>query len=526
MTGAFTGTWVLLAHALRIDRVRLTFWILGIAVMPVITYATYDRLYPTLADRVALEGVLGANPAFSLILGPPTALSSAGGFTAWRTLLFVTIFIGVMCILTVVRHTRTDEEAGRTELLSAQCVGRYAFLTAALSTAAIASVATGAVIALGLILFGSNVGGALASAVAVTLGGYVFAGVAAVAAQMVSFGRTAISISIGILGVDYLVRAWGDAGSMSWMTWSASLGWTEHIHAYSHPTWWTLLLPMTSCAVLMTAACVVRAHRDLGRGVLAVHHGPATASRALSGTFGLSWRLHRARMVSWVSGLMIYGLIVGSIVTSISALIARTPMGAIFQGSGVHPDELFVAEVIGLMGIVASIYGIQAILCAHTEETDGRVELLLSNPLSRTAWFASHLVIALVGSALVIIGGGLGTGVSAHIAGAHVTIAGTVGAACLQIPAIWALIAVTALLIGVVPRASILGWALVTGSFMVSFFGPLLKLPRLVIDLSVFTHVPRMPGGTVTAAPLIIMSAIALAAIGIGIVGIRRRALS
>jgi ABC-2 type transport system permease protein len=322
------------------------------------------------------------------------------------------------------------------------------------------------------------------------------------------------------------VRAWGDAGSMSWMTWSASLGWTEHIHAYSHPTWWTLLLPMTSCAVLMTAACVVRAHRDLGRGVLAVHHGPATASRALSGTFGLSWRLHRARMVSWVSGLMIYGLIVGSIVTSISALIARTPMGAIFQGSGVHPDELFVAEVIGLMGIVASIYGIQAILCAHTEETDGRVELLLSNPLPRTAWFASHLVIALVGSALVIIGGGLGTGVSAHIAGAHVTIAGTVGAACLQIPAIWALIAVTALLIGVVPRASILGWALVTGSFMVSFFGPLLKLPRLVIDLSVFTHVPRMPGGTVTAAPLIIMSVIALAAIGIGIVGIRRRALS
>ena len=42
------------------------------------------------------------------------------------------VLIAVAVILTVIRHTRADEEAGRAELLDSTAVGRYAGLTAAL----------------------------------------------------------------------------------------------------------------------------------------------------------------------------------------------------------------------------------------------------------------------------------------------------------------------------------------------------------------------------------------------------------
>ena len=42
--------------------------------------------------------------------------------------------------------------------------------------------------------------------------------------------------------------------------------------------------------------------------------------------------------------------------------------------------------------------------------------------------------------------------------------------------------------------------------FMISFFGPLLKLPRAILDLSAFEHVPRLPGGSVDAVPLVVVN--------------------
>jgi len=44
-----------------------------------------------------------------------------------------------------------------------------------------------------------------------------------------------------------------------------------------------------------------------------------------------------------------------------------------------------------------------------------------------------------------------------------------------------------------------------------------------VLDVSPFTHVPKLPGGTVTAAPLFWLSVIALALSVAGLAALRRR---
>ena len=525
MTDALTGFVILVRHALRLDRMRLVAWVLGITLMPVVTYASYDSLYPTLADRATLGVTLASNPAFALLLGPSGNLGNAGGYTAWRTIVITAVFLAVMGILTVVRHTRTDEESGRTELLAAGCVGRYAFLAAGIATAAIACCLTGIAIVIGLVASGADLTGAIAYGVAVTMAGLLFAGVAAIAVQIGSFGRTAISLSIGALALAYLVRAWGDASSYPWLTWLSPLGWTEKIHAFSTNDWWTQGVSLVVLIGLVALAVVLVAGRDFGRGLLAAHHGPADAPVSLSGTIGLSWRLHRGRLGGWVLGLAAYGAIVGSVAKSIAAVIANSGLGQRFLGTGHNVTQLYIAEIISLMGIVAAIYGIQAALCARSEETEGRVEELLATPLTRQRWFASHLLFALAGSALVVVVGGVSTGLTAQAAGASTSVTEVFLASLAQIPAIWLLVGATAALIGTLPRASQLGWPIIAATFVISFFGPLLKLPQIVLDASAFTHLPRLPGGSVEVTPLVVLSGLAVVLLVIGMVGIRRRSI-
>jgi len=526
VTEPLAGFWILVRHALRLDRVRLIVWVLGIAVIPVVTYATYASLYPTLADRISLGVTLQSNPSFSLLLGPARNLGDAGGYTAWRTIGICAIFVGVMSILTVVRHTRTDEETGRTELLAAGCVGRFAFLAAGVATAMIACVATGLAIVVGLVASGAHPVGAVAYGLAAMLAGAVFAGVAAVAVQVGSFGRTAISLSVAVIAIAYLLRAWGDASAFHWIAWVSPLGWTEKISAFSENRWWTLGLPLALTIVLIGVAVALVAHRDFGRGLIAAHHGPADARPALAGAYGLAWRLHRARLAGWAIGLAAYGALVGSVAQSIASVIAHSNLGQRFLGSGHNFVDLYLAEIINLMGIVATVYGIQALLTARAEEVEGRVELLLSTPLTRGRWLASHLLFALAGSAIVVIVGGVGAGVTANLDGAPTSIGAVFWGSVAQIPAIWFILALTAALFGVMPRLSVLGWSIIAATFVIGFFGPLLKLPRLALDLSVFTHLPHLPGGSVDATPLVVLGLLAAALLIVAMVGFRRRSIT
>lgn len=525
MNEPLAGIGILIRHALRLDRIRLVVWVLGIAFVPVVTYATYASIYPTQADRLALSATLQSNPSFSLLLGPAANLVTAGGYTAWRTIVITSVFVAVMTILTVVRHTRTDEETGRTELLAAGCVGRFAPLAAGLATAAIAATLSGLAIAIGLVASGAGLTGAVAFAAATTAAGVVFAGVAGIAAQIASFGRTAISIAVGALAAAYLLRAWGDASSYHWATWLSPLGWTEKIDAFVSDRWWTLVPSLVAAVVLASAAAVLAARRDFGRGLIAGHHGPADAPPRLAGTFGLAWRLHRGRLVGWVLGLAVYGALIGSVARSIASVISHSAIGKSFLGAGHDFVALYLAEIIGLMGIVGTVYGIQALLTARTEEADGRVELLLSTPLTRTRWLASHLVFALGGSALVVVVGALSAGVTARLDGTSTSVGAVVAGALVQIPAVWLIIGITAVLFGTVPRLSVLGWSIITATFIITFFGPLLKLPRAVLDLSAFTHVPRLPGGSVDALPLVVLSILAVVLLAVAIVTFRRRSI-
>jgi ABC-2 type transport system permease protein len=78
-------------------------------------------------------------------------------------------------------------------------------------------------------------------------------------------------------------------------------------------------------------------------------------------------------------------------------------------------------------------------------------------------------------------------------------------------------------LVGVAPRLATLSWAVLAAFMLLGDLGPLLKLDQWLLDVSPFAHVPHMPGGAITATPLlwlIVTTAVLTAA---GLTTLRRR---
>jgi ABC-2 type transport system permease protein len=64
---------------------------------------------------------------------------------------------------------------------------------------------------------------------------------------------------------------------------------------------------------------------------------------------------------------------------------------------------------------------------------------------------------------------------------------------------------------------------MVSAAVLAVFFGPLLRLPQRVLDISPFTHVPKLPGATVHAAPLLWLTLAAAILVAAGLAARRQR---
>jgi ABC-2 type transport system permease protein len=146
--------------------------------------------------------------------------------------------IGLAALFTVIRHTRAEEEAGRRELLGATVVGRQAPLAAAVLVTFGASLLAGVLAALGLMAYGLPAGGSWAYGLSLTGAGWIFAAIAAIAAQLTEGARSARGLAGGALGLSYLLRAVGDADQgLQWLTFLSPYGWLQQLRPYTDDHW-------------------------------------------------------------------------------------------------------------------------------------------------------------------------------------------------------------------------------------------------------------------------------------------------
>jgi ABC-2 type transport system permease protein len=516
-----------LAVSLRQDLRNIAPWVVLISGLSASSILAYQWIFTDPADRQALATTLGANPALSLLFGPARDLSTADGFNAWRAGMLGAFFAGLMAILIVVRNSRANEDSGQAELIASGVIARQSRLAVAVLMAVVASVALGVVCFLLTIICGGGVTATLILASTFAASGLMFAGAAAIAAQLGSDARAASSIAIASLGVCYVARGYIDtSGASSWVTWLTPLGWLEETRPGTGNNPWPLLLAAGLAVVLVLGAFVLQGRRDFGQGMFAPRPGPAQAGIAAN-VWGLAFTLNRGSLLTWLVAFAGLGLIFGNLATSIGDVFANNPaLAQILASGGAAASDLtfaFLVTILQIIAIIAAVMGVQVVLHVYAEEVDYRVEPLLAGSLRRTTYLASNVLIALLGTAVALVVAGVATGLVAGAKDDAISATDVIWQAVVTIPAVWTLVGLAVAAVGAAPRLRLVAWLGIVATFGLTILGPTFKLPDWALDISPLRHVPNVTAASPDWAGLALLTAVGALFLAVGFVGYRRR---
>ncbi|MGN6635642.1 MAG: ABC transporter permease [Oryzihumus sp.] len=528
---AFTGTWPLVRLALRRDRVLVPVWLAVFVVLAGSTASSTLTLYPDIVSRRQIGVTINSNPAMVAFYGTVLDVNSAGAVAMFKVNAMGAALVAVLTMILLVRHSRAEEESGRLELLGAAVVGRFAPLTAALAVTCGTAITLGILTGLSLVAAGLPVSGSLAFGLSWALTGVSFAAVAAVMAQLTTTARGATGLTAAVLGATYLLRAVGDVSDVHgprWASWLSPVGWAQQVRPFAGTRWWVFLIGAVFTAVVTVGAYSLAGRRDLGAGLLADRGGRAEATRWLGSPLGLAVRLQRAGLLSWTAGFAVMGTIIGSLANSVQSFLdtpgAREMITRLGGQSGLL-DAFFGTEL-AAVAVITAVFGIQSVLRLRAEETSLHAELLLATATGRRRWALSHITVAVLGSIWLLVLLGMTMGLSAaSTLNDYDQVGRILGAALAQLPSVLVMVGIAVAAFGLVPRLVGAAWALLVAFLLVGELGPLFRLDQRVMDLSPFAHTPRLPGGTLTATPLVWLTVVGLALVVLGLEAFRRRDL-
>jgi ABC-2 type transport system permease protein len=527
--GGLAGTAPLLRLAARRDRVLVPVSALGLAAFVALSAQATFALFPDLDTARASMAPTLSNPALLAMYGPISSLG-IDSIATFKSVLLGSVFLALLAYVVVRRHTRTEEEAGRLELLGAGAVGRRAALTAAVLLGTGAVLLTVALTVVWSVAVGLDAAGSVALGLSWLIAGLSWVGVTAVAAQLTSSARGTAAWSLGALAVAFLVRAVGDTAAddspVRLLSWLSPLGWSVQVSPYGENRHAVVLLGLALYAALVATAYALLERRDLGAGVLPSRPGHDRSTMASAGA--LTRRLARGTLVGWVVAYVVLGVVLGSIAGSVATFVDSPQVAEMLRAMGGDAGtitDVYFATELHFAAVGASALAVSLVTRMHTEEVTTRLEVLLATPVQRVRWALGHVALAVLASAVVML-------VTAGVAGAvHGSatgdLGGTVGrlaaAAASTLPAVWVALAVAVLLHGAVPRLTGLAWAALILFLLVGEFGDLLDLPGWLVDLSPFSHLPTLPGGSMEWAPLLGLTAVAAVLGAAGLAAFRRR---
>ncbi len=523
MTGLL-GTGTVLRFLLRRDRVRLSVWVLALVGITYASAVAVAATYDTPTEIAAYAQNMGNSAATVAMAGPPYALTTIQGIVVYETSLTVLIGVSLMAVFTVVRHTRGEEEVGRTELLASTVLGRHAGTAAAVVLASLAALLVGAGVALAVAAASFTGPQALLYGASVAALGIVFAAGAALSAQLVSHARTAIGLALAVLGAAFALRAVGDVRG-GFLSWLSPMGWSQQVRLVEGDRWWPLAISVAAAVALLLLAAWSTTRRDLGSGLLPARPGPPEAAAGLGSPLGLAWRLQRGTVVAWAVGVGLLGGVFGSVSNEMLAMVRDNPtLQQYFERAGGSITDALFATALLFTGLGAAGFAIGSALRVRGEEGAGRLEPVLATAVPRHRALLHPLVVTGLGVAVIVTAGGFGTAFAdALVRGSTDSLFRLTALAWVQIPAVLVLVGVAVLLIGWLPRATVLAWALMAVAFVVGWLGALLSLPEWFRGLSPYEHLPQVPIEDVAITPLVVLTLLAAALVTLGALGFRRR---
>ncbi|MBA0049165.1 ABC transporter [Mycobacterium sp. NPDC050853] len=477
-----TGTGTLIMLALRRDRFRICMWVGWLTLLMTYTPLAFKSMYPTSADRMARVTMM-KTPAGIIMGGPNFGVdeTDVGVMVANELMTVMIAAAAIMSILTVIRHTRAEEESGGAELVMSAVIGHQARTYAALIVVGLMNAVLAVAMTVALSAAGFDFADSLGISLGITGASMVFAGVAAVTSQLWRTSRAASGVAMAALAAAVVVRGLGDIidNKGSALSWFSPLAWAQQMRPFVDLRWWPFLLLVGIALALMSTAHVLEGHRQYDAGVLP-SRGENVNAPEIGSVFALNLQLQRGLLTGWAVGVFLGGMAFGSMARSLRESIDTNPLLArAFKTHGL--DSIF-ATFNQVLAIAVTAYVVSAIVKLAKDEQSGIAEAVLARAVSRWNWLLSAVGVTALGSALLMaiagLGGGLGAAATLHNPDLvwRLTLAGLA-----QIPALLVVCGIAAMAVAV--QQSWIGWLVVAFSVGMLYAG-ILQLPSWMVKLS------------------------------------------
>jgi ABC-2 type transport system permease protein len=505
-------------------------WIIGVTMF----CAGFVPAMPSIAgssDEMGILGELMKNPAMvamcGLIYGSEVTLSI---IYSQMMMVWSALVVAVMNILIVIRHTRTDEDEGRLEVIRALPTGRLANLGAVSVLMVYINVVV--FLACGFFMGVFNVEsftvrGCLLYSAALATCGLFFAALTMVIVQIAHSSREAMGISTGLLGFFYILRAYGDVSSET-LAVISPLGLIQRTYCFYEDRLMPVVILVSLSLVLMGLGFALSSLRDLGQGLLPnLGRARAHAPRTLSGEWGLTWRLTRSTILAWSATVFISAAAYGSVMGEMEDFVMSNPLYQQMMGIGANEKDItgpVVTMLVLIMGIIGTIPVLTTVFKLRSEEVQGRLDYVLGKSVSRWRLFIGYAGLAVIVSAVMLVLTAAGFWVVIQsVMTEPVSTPLIAKVAFNYFPALFAFGGLGLFLVGYAKKYTWVGWTYLVVSFLMTYMGSMMGLPRWAERLTPFGLLQRWPSEPFSWWPWIGLMVAGIVLGVLGALGFRRR---
>ncbi len=522
------------------DSRRAAILVGGVAALFVIAtgapYATSD--FGTVeARKVFIASLTALPPAVRGLLGEPINLDTLGGFVSWRVGNFLPVMLGLWPVLALSGTLAGEAAKGSLDLLASTPHSRpmialeklAGHLTAVVFAMAILALAIFGVGQLFARLPGDEISFAAAVGQAALYGVMMLAAGGAAFAAAPFLGRTrGLGVGLIVLFASYLIYGYSTLSPiiealkpLSFFVWTAG-----HRPIAGVTDWPSVAALGAVDMVLFAIGILAFTRRDLGAtanvGWLRLPSLPAGIagpfSRQLADRFGIA--------LAWGIGVGAYGILIVASADAFGKMISSVPtLQAVIEA--VYPDldltqpsALLQLTFFSFGSFIIGLAGASFLAGWAGDEGRRRLEVVLSTPRSRASWAVrSGLgVLAAIGVVTVTIAVLIGIAIGSQ-GGDVVTPVAGVGILGLASAAF----ASVGLAAGGLFRLSLAAGVtafLVIATLLIDTLGAALKLPDVILDLSLYKHLGQPIAGVfdpvgIVVAVVMVVGGVALCAFGL-----------
>jgi len=506
--------------------------------------ADYGKTYATAKARDEFANLIHSLPAaLAGIYGDPSPanLGTLGGMIAFKDAASIAVTAGFWSIFALSSTLAVESRRGSLELVLATPLG-----SRRVALEKLAAHVTGLVIVLAVLAVVSWLTGAIfgtlpgdhISAVA-AIGFSVWVGLMALASGSVAFALAPVvgrNSAAGIAGAvmlgGYLLHGY-QASVPAFATWANAtwFGWTARDQPLAGQFDWPSLFPVALVALLLFAAGLEAfARRDLGDTTVLPWLRFPEMTLGLRGPLGRSFGERLPIALAWGGGIGLFGLVMGSAAGSFSTTLASASQNTLSLFHTLFPKiDLTTAggflqlTFVEIGFIIVGFAAATLISGWASDESSGRLELLLTAPLARLRWALSSGLGVLAAIAMLTAVAAVGIGAGAVSVGSDVATP-VLGTLVLGLYA--AGLAGIGLAVGGLWRPSIAAEAVAAAvivTFLIDLLAPALKLPDWVHQLALTAHLGQPMIGSWDWVGIAVCLSLALGGLALSSWGLSRR---